>query len=112
MGSEHLAERYRQFLIVALGDMILVTASTFSVAGLTANRWAAFASAFVTTVLLWRIYIYRAGELLGHAIAASEQPVRVNQAHLLRAPGDGHRHRAHHGRQRTDHRAPVRQAAA
>jgi low temperature requirement protein LtrA len=91
VGSEHLAERYRQFLIVALGDMILVTAATFSEGGLTAHRWAAFASAFVTTVLLWRIYIYRAGELLGPAIAAAEQPLRVNQvaayAHLIMITG-------------------------
>jgi low temperature requirement protein LtrA len=91
VGSEHLAERYRQFLIIALGDMVLVTASSFSEGGLTANRWAAFASAFLTTVLLWRIYIYRAGELLGRAIAAAEQPVRVNQfasyAHLLMVTG-------------------------
>jgi low temperature requirement protein LtrA len=29
-----------------------------------------------TTVLLWRIYIYRAGELLSAAIAASPQPGR------------------------------------
>jgi low temperature requirement protein LtrA len=80
VGSEHLSERYRQFLIIALGDMILVTASTFSEGGLTANRWAAFTSAFVTTVLFWRIYIYRAGELLGRAIAAAEQPTRSSQA--------------------------------
>lgn len=80
VGSEHLAERYRQFLIIALGDMVLVTASTFSEGGLTANRWAGFISAFVITVLLWRIYIYRAGELLGRAIAASEQPSRSSQA--------------------------------
>jgi low temperature requirement protein LtrA len=80
VGSEHLAERYRQFLIIALGDMVLVTASTFSVGGLTADRWAAFISAFITTVLFWRIYIYRAGELLGHAIAAADQPTRSSQA--------------------------------
>lgn len=91
VGSEHMAERYRQFLIIALGDMILVTAATFSVGGLTAHRWIAFASAFVTTVLFWRIYIYRAGELLGHAIAAAERPVRMSQAaayaHLVMVTG-------------------------
>ena len=80
VGSEHLAERYRQFLIIALGDMILVTAATFSVRGLTADRWVAFVSAFITTVLFWRIYIYRAGELLSHAIAAAQRPVQSSQA--------------------------------
>jgi low temperature requirement protein LtrA len=91
VGSEHLAERYRQFLIIALGDMVLVTATTFSVRGLTTSRWEAFVSAFVTTVLLWRIYIYRAGELLGRAIAAAEQPSRSSQAasyaHLVMVVG-------------------------
>jgi low temperature requirement protein LtrA len=91
VGSEHLAERYRQFLIIALGDMVLVTASTFSEDGLTAHRWAAFISAFVTTVLFWRIYIFRAGELLGRAIAVAVQPTRSSQAaayaHLVMVVG-------------------------
>jgi low temperature requirement protein LtrA len=91
VGSEHLSERYRQFLIIALGDMILVTTATFTNGGLTANRWAAFVSAFVTTVLLWRIYIYRAGELLGEAIAAADQPTRfglaASNAHLIMVTG-------------------------
>jgi low temperature requirement protein LtrA len=91
VGSEHLSERYRQFLIIALGDMILVTAATFTNGGLTAHRWAAFVSAFVTTVLLWRIYIYRAGELMGEAIAAADQPTRfglvASHAHLIMVTG-------------------------
>jgi low temperature requirement protein LtrA len=91
VSGEHLSERYRQFLIIALGDMVLVTATTFSVRGLTTSRWEAFVSAFVTTVLLWRIYIYRAGELLGRAIAAAEQPSRSSQAasyaHLVMVVG-------------------------
>jgi low temperature requirement protein LtrA len=91
VGSKHLSERYRQFLIIALGDMILVTASSFTTGGLTANRWAAFVSAFVTTVLLWRIYIYRAGEMLGEAFAAAEQPTRFGliaaNAHLVMVVG-------------------------
>jgi low temperature requirement protein LtrA len=91
VGSEHLSERYRQFLIVALGDMILVTASTFSVGGLTTERWMAFTAAFLTTVLFWRIYIYRAGERLGHAIAAAQRPVLSSQAaayaHLVMVAG-------------------------
>ncbi|MFE9206574.1 low temperature requirement protein A [Micromonospora sp. NPDC007230] len=31
----------------------------------------------MTTVLLWRIYIYRAGEVLGAAVAAAPDPLRV-----------------------------------
>jgi low temperature requirement protein LtrA len=32
---------------------------------------------FATTALLWRIYIYRAAELLGTAIGAARDPLRV-----------------------------------
>jgi low temperature requirement protein LtrA len=71
--------------------MILVTASTFSIGGLTTERWMAFTAAFLTTVLFWRIYIYRAGERLGHAIAAAQRPVLSSQAaayaHLVMVAG-------------------------
>jgi low temperature requirement protein LtrA len=91
VGSEHLSERYRQFLIVALGDMILVTAAAFSTGGLTTGRWLAFALSFVTTGLLWRIYIFRAGELMGRALAGARQPVRsgraASYAHLVMVTG-------------------------
>jgi hypothetical protein len=39
-----------------------------------ADRVAAAAAALVTTVLLWRVYIYRAGQVLGPAIATA--PIR------------------------------------
>jgi low temperature requirement protein LtrA len=74
--AEHLAERYRQFYIVALGELILATGPPLSGSGFTPYRTAAFAVSIATTVLLWRIYIYRAGELLSAAIAASPQPGR------------------------------------
>jgi low temperature requirement protein LtrA len=42
---------------------------------------------FATTVLLWRIYIYRAGELLGVAISQAPQPfwvgVLASDVHLM-----------------------------
>ncbi|MGS2620007.1 low temperature requirement protein A [Micromonospora sp. LZ34] len=38
---------------------------------------AAFVVSFATTVLFWRIYIYRAGELLAEAVAAAPDPTRV-----------------------------------
>jgi low temperature requirement protein LtrA len=91
VGSEHMSERYRQFLTIALGDMVLVTAATFSEGGLTTDRWFAFVSAFVTTVLFWRIYIYRAGALLGSAIAVADKPARfsviASYAHLVMVAG-------------------------
>jgi low temperature requirement protein LtrA len=62
--GEHLGERYQQFMILALGDLILVPTIRYSQSAPTAARTAAFLFTFVTTLLLWQIYVYRAGSLL------------------------------------------------
>jgi low temperature requirement protein LtrA len=87
----HLAERYRQFFIIALGELILVTGLAFSSSGFYVDQTAAFVVSIATTALLWRIYIYRAGELLSAAIAAVPKPARVGllaaYAHLVMVAG-------------------------
>ncbi|MEH0844489.1 low temperature requirement protein A [Micromonospora sp. CPCC 205711] len=80
---EHLAERYRQLFIIALGELILVAGSTLWGTGFAPDRTAAAVVSFFTTVLLWRIYIYRAGELLPAAIAAAPDPDRVARSALV-----------------------------
>jgi low temperature requirement protein LtrA len=89
--AEHLSERYRQFFIIALGELILVMGLEYGGSGLGGGRTAAFVVSFVTTVLLWRIYIYRAGELLPAAITAAPDPDRLARsalfAHLLMVAG-------------------------
>jgi low temperature requirement protein LtrA len=80
IAGEHLAERYQQFMIIALGESILVTGATFSSESVNAARSAAFLVAFTTTVLLWRIYFYRAGEVLADAVEASPHPARLGQS--------------------------------
>jgi low temperature requirement protein LtrA len=91
ISGEFLAERQRQFFIIALGELILVTGLTFTSDGFEANRSAAAVVAFATTALLWRIYIYRAGEVLGAAVAAAPDPLRVAisaiYAHLVMVAG-------------------------
>ncbi|RZU75098.1 low temperature requirement protein LtrA [Micromonospora kangleipakensis] len=77
VSGEYLAERYRQFFIIALGELILTTGLAFTSDGFEADRSAAAAVAFTTTVLLWRIYIHRAGEVLDEAVAAAPDPSRV-----------------------------------
>ncbi|GIJ29564.1 membrane protein [Micromonospora qiuiae] len=88
--SEHLAERYQQFLIIALGESILVIGRTFSASLATAPS-TAFILAFVSTALLWRIYFHRAGYLLAEAITAAPQPVRLatsaGNTHLIMVAG-------------------------
>jgi low temperature requirement protein LtrA len=76
--GEHLAERQRQFFIIALGELILVTGLAItSSRGFEAAREAAVVAAFATTVLLWRVYIYRAGQVLGPAVAEVPNPIRL-----------------------------------
>jgi low temperature requirement protein LtrA len=79
VAGEHLSERYQQFFIVALGELILVSGLALGRSNFEAQRSAAFVVSFLSTVLLWRIYIVRAGELLAAAIAASPDPVRVSR---------------------------------
>jgi low temperature requirement protein LtrA len=89
--AEHLSERYRQFFIIALGELILVTGVTYSGGSSGLGSTVAFVVSFATTALLWRIYIYRAGELLPVAIAAAREPARLavlsSPAHLLMVIG-------------------------
>jgi low temperature requirement protein LtrA len=91
ISAEFLAERYRQLFIIALGELILVSGLAFSSSGFEADRRAAVAVTFATTVLLWRIYIYRAGEVLGAAITTAPDPLHVavsaSYAHLLMVAG-------------------------
>ncbi|WP_323374013.1 low temperature requirement protein A [Plantactinospora alkalitolerans] len=66
--AAHLAERYQQFFTIALGDAILITGFTYSEVRAGPAHSGAFLVAFLSTVLLWRIYTHRAGEVLPLAI--------------------------------------------
>ncbi len=91
IAAEHLSERYRQFFIIALGELILVTGLALSGGSVAAGRSAAFLVSFASTVLFWRIYIYRAGELLAAAVTVSADPARIGRsasyAHLIMVAG-------------------------
>ncbi|MEU6078879.1 low temperature requirement protein A [Micromonospora sp. NPDC047074] len=89
--AEHLSERYQQFFIIALGDAILTIGTLFSLEHSEAENIAAFAIAFFTTLLLWRIYVHKSGELLPLAIATSRAPNKFLETapytHLLMVAG-------------------------
>ncbi|GAA5190115.1 low temperature requirement protein A [Rugosimonospora acidiphila] len=91
LAGEHVSERYRQFLVIALGETILTSGLELSHRGFDAARTVAFLNAFAVTVLVARIYIYRAGELLESAIKQSPEPAQPGQAaafsHLVMAAG-------------------------
>ncbi|MEH1165979.1 low temperature requirement protein A [Micromonospora sp. CPCC 205539] len=72
--AEHLSERYQQFFIIALGDAILTIGTMFSMGRSERQTIMAFTVAFLTTLLLWRIYVHKSGELLPVAIKSAESP--------------------------------------
>ena len=80
--ATHLAERYRQLFIVALGEIILSMGLTFAGTGPTTfapGRTTVLVLSSISTAFMWRLYIYRAGTQLGPAIAASPSPHRLSQ---------------------------------
>ncbi|MEV5693005.1 low temperature requirement protein A [Micromonospora globbae] len=86
---QHLADRARQVLMIALGETILAVGIAYTgnngVHSLTATF--ALLIAFLTTVLLWRIYWYTSGELFENTIESAKNRAslgRVAQAsHFL-----------------------------
>jgi low temperature requirement protein LtrA len=54
--GEHMAERVSLFIIIALGESIIVAGTTFSGLDIDWVTVAAFSAAFVSTVLLWLLY--------------------------------------------------------
>lgn len=77
--GEHLADRYRQFLLIALGESVLALSLAYTRGLYNVASTAAFVIGFAAAVLLWRIYFYRAGQILADAIAASNNPIHLGR---------------------------------
>lgn len=93
LAEGHLTERYRQFVIIALGETTLVIGREFRPYGFQKFHTIAVLVAFITMVLLWQIYFYRAGAMLAEAIASATAPPSVGEiawySHLLMVAGIG-----------------------
>lgn len=75
--GDHMAERCGLFIIIALGESILITGATFAGLAWTSATLAAFVSAFVGTVAMWWIYFNIGAERARHDIASSSDPGRM-----------------------------------
>jgi low temperature requirement protein LtrA len=73
----HFAERCQLFVIIALGESILVTGTTFGEAEFSAAAVAAFGVAFLGSGALWWIYFARSAYDASETIAHSEDPGRL-----------------------------------
>ncbi len=76
----HMAERCALFVIIALGESLLITGATFADRPLTAAGVAGALSAFVGTVAMWWVYFHDGAEHAAAHIAKSSDPGRVARA--------------------------------
>lgn len=75
--GNHLAERCALFVIIALGESLLVTGATFSgLPELTLQHALGFVAAFVGSVAMWWVYFDTGAERAHHRMVHSEDPGR------------------------------------
>jgi low temperature requirement protein LtrA len=77
--SGHFAERFQLFILIALGESIVVTGATASGQTLTAGRLAAIAVAFIGTAALWWLYFDYVAERAQRRLDRSENPGRIGR---------------------------------
>jgi low temperature requirement protein LtrA len=73
----HLAERCAGFIIIALGESIVVTGATFADLRWTGEVVAAFLSAFVAALAMWWLYFHKGAEAGSELISSSNEPGRL-----------------------------------
>jgi low temperature requirement protein LtrA len=73
----HMAERFAGFIIIALGESIVVTGATFADLAWTTETVLAFASAFVSSLAMWWIYFHIGAEAGSEQISKSSEPGRL-----------------------------------
>jgi low temperature requirement protein LtrA len=71
--TAHFAERFQLFIIIALGESIVVTGATTSQLELTPARVIAFAIAFLGTAALWWLYFDFVATLAERALERAER---------------------------------------
>ena len=73
----HIAERCAGFIIIALGEAIVVNASTFADLHWTATTVGAFASAFLASIAMWWIYFHKGADAGSELISKSSESGRL-----------------------------------
>ena len=72
VGTEHFAERFQLFIIIALGETIVVTGATTAELDLTTARVVAFALAFLATAAFWWLYFNLVATIVQRRLALAE----------------------------------------
>jgi low temperature requirement protein LtrA len=82
----HFAERCQGFILIALGESIVIIGATLSgVKEVTASSVASFVIAFIGTVALWWLYFDQSAGAAAEMIARSDDPGRLGRSayHLI-----------------------------
>jgi low temperature requirement protein LtrA len=73
----HMAERCAGFIIIALGESIVVTGATFADLAWTGATVSAFLSSFIGALAMWWIYFHKGAEAGSELISKSSEPGRL-----------------------------------
>ncbi len=73
----HFAERCQLFILIALGESIVVTGATASAAGLSPTVLLCLVVAFVETAALWWVYFGETAEHARVAMSTCDDPGRI-----------------------------------
>jgi low temperature requirement protein LtrA len=73
----HMAERCAGFIIIALGESIVVTGATFADLDWSTETVGAFVSAFIGSLAMWWIYFHKGAEAGSEQISKSSEPGRL-----------------------------------
>ncbi len=76
----HLAERCALFIIIALGESVLVTGATFAELPWSVPTIAAFTVTFVGSVAMWAVYFNIGAERASRQIVRSDDPGRLGRS--------------------------------
>ena len=71
--SGHFAERFQLFVIIALGESVVLTGATATTLPLTATRIVAFGLAFLATAAMWWVYFDYAAAIAERRLAMSDR---------------------------------------
>ncbi|RYD60249.1 MAG: low temperature requirement protein A [Verrucomicrobiaceae bacterium] len=92
VSGHHMAERCGLFIIIALGESILVTGATFSELAWSGEVVGAFGASVIGSIAMWWLYFDTASESGSHQISSSDDPGRLARLaytylHLLLVAG-------------------------
>jgi low temperature requirement protein LtrA len=81
----HFAERCQGFILIALGESIVIIGATLTEKPVSASDVAAFVVGFIGAVALWWLYFDQSAEAAAEQIARSDDPGRLGRSayHLI-----------------------------